>query len=165
MEELSRLIYEHRLFAISSFGLCKEDVYLSIDVPDELVGAHSRKCDTCSINDFNTDNPMIICDGCNSCRHISCVGLKYMPHIDWICDKCVADGLFLIDEVLGKRRHQGRVEYRIRWAPRSGESAADAADRETWQAVADLPSGRQSVCSQKPASETAAFNAEVRGPG
>jgi hypothetical protein len=70
-------------------------------------------------------------------------------------------GLFLIDEVLGKRRHQGRVEYRIRWAPRSGESAADAADRETWQAVADLPSGRQSVCLQK----IAAFNAELRGPG
>mgnify|MGYP001305200691 CR=1 FL=1 len=78
-----------------------------------------------------------------------------MPHIDWICDKCVADGLFLIDGVLGKRKHQGRVEYRIRWAPRSGESAADAADRETWQAVADLPSGRQSVCLQK----IAAFNA------
>ena len=23
-------------------------------------------------------SPMIVCDGCNSCQHISCVGLEYM---------------------------------------------------------------------------------------
>lgn len=155
MAEISSLIYEHREFAISTFGLEKGLVYSAIEASCELVGPGSLQCTKCSINDFDTSNPIILCDGCNSAYHISCVDLEDMPHNDWLCVKCVEDGLFLIESVLDRRVRQHRTEYLIRWVANQGE---DNNERETWQAVADLPKGPGSRCMEK----IAAFNAQQR---
>ena len=68
---------------------------------------------------------------------------------------CVANGLWLIDEVLDKRTKNGSVEYLIRWVSR-GE---DDEDLETWQRHADLPSGPYSRAREK----ISVYNTKKRG--
>ena len=144
--EIRSCIYEHRKFVISTFALNKLAVYAAIEVQDEL---QSRQCCTCNINDVDTGNPIILCDGCNDCFHIGCEGLEYMPDGDWICQKCEASDLHLIDCILDKRDHRGRVEYLIRWVRHRGDNSDNDDERVNWQAVADIPKGKQSFAMQK----------------
>ena len=143
MAVVSSRIYEYREFVISTFSLDKHSVYTAIEIPDPV---QSRTCSTCNTSSFDTSNPMILCDGCNGCFHILCENLDYVPHADWLCCKCVESDLYLIEEVLDKRRQHGRVEYLIRWAGHSGE---EDDERTCWQAVADIPRGKSSLATEK----------------
>ncbi|GMT03860.1 hypothetical protein PENTCL1PPCAC_26034, partial [Pristionchus entomophagus] len=49
-------------------------------------------CDVCKIKDCDDDDPMIFCDGCNICLHVTCYGLTGIPEGDWECDMCKAVG-------------------------------------------------------------------------
>ncbi|GMT21121.1 hypothetical protein PFISCL1PPCAC_12418, partial [Pristionchus fissidentatus] len=48
-------------------------------------------CDVCQIKD-DDDDPMIFCDGCNICLHLSCYDLTEIPAGHWECDMCKAVG-------------------------------------------------------------------------
>ena len=72
-----------------------------------------------------------------------------MPDGDWICQKCEASDLHLIDCILDKQDHRGRVEYLIRWVRHHGDNSDNDDERVNWQAVADIPKGKQSLAMQK----------------
>ena len=149
--ELSALIYDVRDFVISTFNLNPQDVYSVLEPVDEF---HIRPCDICNINDFDTENQLFLCDGCNGCFHMQCSGLDWVPQADWLCKTCIANGLFLIDEVLDKRTRNGAVEYLIRWVSQGG----DDEELESWQRFADLPSGPHSRAKEK----VTAYNTALR---
>ncbi|GMS91057.1 hypothetical protein PENTCL1PPCAC_13232, partial [Pristionchus entomophagus] len=58
----------------------------SADMVDE-----DAPCDVCQIKEDN-DDPMIFCDGCNICLHLTCYGLTEVPEGHWECDMCRAVG-------------------------------------------------------------------------
>jgi hypothetical protein len=47
----------------------------------------SEECVDCGIE----SNPaeMLMCDGCDACHHVACVGLTCVPEGDWFCGECL----------------------------------------------------------------------------
>ena len=126
----------------STFNLNLQDVYSVLEPVDEF---HIRPCDICNINDFDTENQLFLCDGCNGCFHMQCSRLDWVPQADWLCKTCITNGLFLIDEVLDKQTRNGTVEYLIHWV----SQGSDDEELESWQQYADLPSGPHACAKEK----------------
>lgn len=42
--------------------------------------------------DYEEDDEIIFCDGCNVGVHQSCYGLDSVPHDDWLCHACTLLG-------------------------------------------------------------------------
>ena len=103
--ELSARIYDVRDFMISTFNLNPQGVYSVLEPVGEF---HIRPCDICNINDFDTENQLFLCDGCNGCFHMQCSGLDWVLQADWLCKTCIADGLSLIDGVLAGQADKKR---------------------------------------------------------
>uniref|UniRef100_A0A0M3HF40 PHD-finger n=1 Tax=Ascaris lumbricoides TaxID=6252 RepID=A0A0M3HF40_ASCLU len=49
-------------------------------------------CDICRQTDYEEDDEIIFCDGCNVGVHQSCYGLDSVPHDDWLCHACTLLG-------------------------------------------------------------------------
>lgn len=49
-------------------------------------------CDICLDDDFNDENPIVYCDGCDICVHQGCYGITdaEMAHDHWYCKRCTA---------------------------------------------------------------------------
>ena len=74
-----------------------------------------------------------LCENENAIMHIKCVGLDYVPEVDWLCPKCIALGYYIISGVHDKRLKNNKVEYLVSWVGENG-----AASR-TWQQYAQIP--------------------------
>ncbi|VDK87453.1 unnamed protein product [Onchocerca ochengi] len=46
-------------------------------------------CDICRQPDYEEDDKIIFCDGCNVSVHQSCYGLDSVPSDEWLCQKCI----------------------------------------------------------------------------
>ena len=98
----------------------------------------SVACVACADTDFDTENPIIVCDGEHDPPvgyHMRCVDLAYVPSTDWLCPPCIKDEKYLIKSVHGKRKRvgDGKVEYLVRWVGHG--------DCEAWQLWQDIPAG------------------------
>ncbi|EFO21171.1 PHD-finger family protein [Loa loa] len=49
-------------------------------------------CDICRQPDYEEDDKIIFCDGCNVGVHQSCYGLDSVPSDEWLCQKCMLLG-------------------------------------------------------------------------
>uniref|UniRef100_A0A158Q908 PHD-type domain-containing protein n=1 Tax=Elaeophora elaphi TaxID=1147741 RepID=A0A158Q908_9BILA len=49
-------------------------------------------CDICHQPDYEEDDKIIFCDGCNVGVHQSCYGLDSVPPDEWLCQKCMLLG-------------------------------------------------------------------------
>ncbi|CAG9534829.1 unnamed protein product [Cercopithifilaria johnstoni] len=49
-------------------------------------------CDICRQPDYEEDDKIIFCDGCNVGVHQSCYGLDSVPPDEWLCQKCMLLG-------------------------------------------------------------------------
>ena len=48
-------------------------------------------CDICIGMDDDSDDEIVVCDGCNAATHRSCYGaelLSKVPEGDWYCQRC-----------------------------------------------------------------------------
>ena len=56
-------------------------------------------CEICSFTDVTEEHMMLICDGCDTGWHMSCMkpALTEIPEKEWICPRCVGQGLTLSD--------------------------------------------------------------------
>ena len=101
-------------------------------------------------------NELIFCEGAHAhartgCYHPLCVNpaLQAQPKGEWLCPECVASGLRVMEDVVGKRkpdgcRHganaTGRVQYQIKW---QGEA------ERTWEFRSNIqgrPLGDRTCC-------------------
>lgn len=48
-------------------------------------------CDVCGLLDGEPGNEMVFCDGCDTCVHQICYGVKEIPEGDWFCQSCEMD--------------------------------------------------------------------------
>jgi hypothetical protein len=77
-------------------------------------------------------NELIFCEGAHAhartgCYHPLCVNpaLQAQPKGEWLCPECVASGLRVMEDVVGKRKpggpnKTGRVQYQIKWQGEAG---------------------------------------------
>ena len=65
----------------------------------QVVEVESEECVDCGIE----SNPaeMLMCDGCDACHHVKCVGLTSVPEGDWFCNKCM-------DILNARAKHRGK---------------------------------------------------------
>jgi len=53
-------------------------------------------CDVCGLLEGEPGNEMVFCDGCDTCVHQFCYGVKAIPEGDWYCESCQMDALSLM---------------------------------------------------------------------
>ena len=51
---------------------------------------------------------LLICDGCDLCYHIYCVGLDNVPHGDWYCEGCGGESRLNSESRNNRQRRQRR---------------------------------------------------------
>lgn len=63
--------------------------------PSLAVKPSEAACEQCTRKESTTDNPMLVCDFCDAGWHIHRLDppLTEVPEGDWICPRCVLDGI------------------------------------------------------------------------
>jgi len=69
-------------------------------VQPEVVTAFSRRpnpeddfpCSICGDGDYEDDDPIVICEGCELGAHTKCYGIPAVPEGAWLCDMCKVFG-------------------------------------------------------------------------
>lgn len=69
-------------------------------VQPEVVTASSRRpnpeddfpCSICGDGDYEDDDPIVICEGCELGAHTKCYGIPSVPEGAWLCDMCQVFG-------------------------------------------------------------------------
>ena len=101
------------------------------------------------------DNPIIKCDGVHDTEvgyHLLCLPerLDEVPKDAWFCPACRDNGLWEVQEVLGKRKRNGRVQYLLRWQAHPTE------EFDTWEPLANVPTASREMINEFRAKERAA---------
>ena len=133
--ELMQRIYGQRSHVITMFGLAPSDVYEPVCEAHDM--EDSMRCETCNGLQVDADNPLILCEGnhdLETCFHMQCVDLTYVPAEAWMCPLCIGSGRYIVEAILDKRRVRGLVEYLVHWQD-------FASDQDSWQKLSDMPKG------------------------
>jgi len=69
-----------------------------------------EECVDCGVE----DNPaqMLLCDGCDACHHVACVGLAAVPSGDWFCSSCL--------DILRARKAHNQSDHGVQRLPYRG---------------------------------------------
>ena len=72
-------------YNVTATGWAKRRPVTTVRVEPE-----DESCSVCfsGVTYENTQNEIIFCDGCDSCFHQQCYGIKTIPEGDWFCDQC-----------------------------------------------------------------------------
>ncbi|VDM06767.1 unnamed protein product [Wuchereria bancrofti] len=119
-------------------------------------------CDICRQPDYEEDDKIIFCDGCNVGVHQSCYGLDSVPSDEWLCQKCMFLGYNALPQCVlcpltggaMKCTREGDVWAHVVCALWIYEVRfADVVHREPIANICDIPYGRWklrcSVCGTK----------------
>ncbi|KAK6102073.1 PHD-zinc-finger like domain family protein [Brugia pahangi] len=119
-------------------------------------------CDICRQPDYEEDDKIIFCDGCNVGVHQSCYGLDSVPSDEWLCQKCMLLGYNALPQCVlcpltggaMKCTREGDVWAHVVCALWIYEVRfADVVHREPIANICDIPYGRWklrcSVCGTK----------------
>ena len=65
-----------------------KDIWYSVNDVDENIA-----CDICLDKDYEDEDPIFVCDGCNSAAHKNCYGrelIENLPNMNenWFCHRC-----------------------------------------------------------------------------
>ncbi|VDK83417.1 unnamed protein product [Litomosoides sigmodontis] len=119
-------------------------------------------CDICRQPDYEDDDKIIFCDGCNVGVHQSCYGLDSVPSDEWLCQKCMLLGYNALPQCVlcpltggaMKCTREGDTWAHVACALWIYEVRfADVVHREPIANICDIPYGRWtlrcSVCGTK----------------
>ncbi|MCP9258323.1 Protein Jade-3 [Dirofilaria immitis] len=80
---------------VSCYQAMHSDLLSSVASPMASADAEFDEnvcCDICRQPDYEEDDKIIFCDGCNVSVHQSCYGLDSVPSDEWLCQKCMILG-------------------------------------------------------------------------
>ncbi|GMR44172.1 hypothetical protein PMAYCL1PPCAC_14367 [Pristionchus mayeri] len=124
MMNLATMLNLMNEFEIECFKNIHRIVLTSLASPSSINNSsdgvdEDAPCDVCQIKEDN-DDPMIFCDGCNICLHLTCYGLTEVPEGHWECDMCKA---------VGFTRHD---RLRCSLCPNTGGAMKEVEGQDKW---------------------------------
>ncbi|VDM36631.1 unnamed protein product [Toxocara canis] len=81
-------------FEVETYKAIHRDLLAPLASPTPLQAEldEDASCDICRQADYEDDDEIIFCDGCNVSVHQSCYGLDSVPHDEWLCNACTLLG-------------------------------------------------------------------------
>ncbi|MFH4978641.1 hypothetical protein AB6A40_005350 [Gnathostoma spinigerum] len=99
LSPISEKLFGHLLdeFEVDCYMRIHHDLLSSLTEPREFAPCHAEYdedacCDICRQPDFEADDAIVFCDGCNLSVHQSCYGIDNLPEDEWMCQVCLLTG-------------------------------------------------------------------------
>ncbi|VDK57615.1 unnamed protein product [Anisakis simplex] len=81
-------------FEVKTYKAIHHDLLAPLTCPTPMQAEldEDAYCDICRQTDYEDDDEIIFCDGCNLGVHQSCYGLDSVPKDEWLCNACTLLG-------------------------------------------------------------------------
>ncbi|KAL8272107.1 hypothetical protein Esti_003950 [Eimeria stiedai] len=87
LKDRLKSVRTHRLPAAAVQRSYEQQRRLWLQVHEDLKD-DGVKCDVCSNSDTTADDPIVLCDGCDTAVHQSCYAIEQVPENEWFCEFC-----------------------------------------------------------------------------